>query len=461
MKYLLILLLVCSCATAKKKAIELSEKGRHEEAIQFWAEAIKKDPDDEEVRNGFQSSLDFVSNDRLTRIRDKRLSNNQQEALTEMKSLVDLQKKWNIKLDFNSSSFQGKEVNYLWPYYKSTILAKISKKMPLGAESDHREFKDVFNSEKEYESVQTLINQKGKEKCLELKGLQGSRPFFSSYVTQFCNYFKVETTNKNNVSSVLYLRPKLDADITNISDTSLGSLQIAMEKTMKETPWYHPEAERDISVRLKGQYNWKPASERVRQAHNYTEKVPYTDYVTVNKTRSVPYEDVVNGQKVTRYRTESYKEKDPVTKFRDVPRVYEYWAMRNSMEVALNISGSMLLQKETFPFFFQKTIKEEKILHDINLPKIGLYPQREDVLPPLTKFDGLSKDIGEQLKNDLNAIWEKNFCTLPSSRDIASIGENVTRCRRLTKFPEEFVDTWFQNNFGVKSNRAQELLGQF
>lgn len=117
MKYLLVLLLLCSCATAKKKAIELSEKGKHEEAIEYWAKAMKEDPDDEEISNGFQASLDVVSNDRLTRIRDKRLANNMQASLEELKGLVDLQKKWNIKLDFNSSSFQGKEVRYIWPYY--------------------------------------------------------------------------------------------------------------------------------------------------------------------------------------------------------------------------------------------------------------------------------------------------------------------------------------------------------
>lgn len=461
MKYLLILVLIVSCASDKKKAIELSEKGKHEQAIEFWARALQDDPDDEEISNGFQASLDVVSNDRLTRIRDKRLANNMQAALEELKGLVDLQKKWNIKLDFNSSSFQGKEVRYVWPYYKSTILAKIGNKLPLGAESDHKDYKDVFNSMKEYEEVQALINKSGRQKCTSLKKQHENKPFLASFVSQFCHYWNPGSTVSSTISSVLYSRTAMETNITNINQTYATGLHASMDKEMKATPWFHPEAKKEMRVKLNGEYTWQTNSRHIQQAHNYTEKVPYTDYESVSKTREVPYSAYENGTYVTKYRSESYTEKEPVTKYRSVHRVYEYEALKKSLEITLNLSGMIYVEKENFPFFFQKNVGEEKILHDYNLPNIGLYPQREDISNPMDRFEALGNALALQFAHDLNAIWEKSFCTLPGKRDFASIGENVTRCRKLGNYPEFFVDSWFNTQFGVTAKKTQELIGQF
>ncbi len=119
------------------------------------------------------------------------------------------------------------------------------------------------------------------------------------------------------------------------------------------------------------------------------------------------------------------------------------------------------IEKNNYPVYFQKNEGEEKILHDYNLPNIGLYPQREDVSNPMLKFELIGKAFAFQLRHDLNAIWEKNYCTLPEKRDFASIGENVTRCRKLETYPAFFVDNWFENQFGVTAKKAQELIGQF
>lgn len=461
MKYLLILLFLCSCATAKKKAIELSEKGKHEEAIEFWAEALRKDSDDEEVQNGFQASLDYVSNDRLTRIRDKRLANNLQSSLDEMKSLVDLQQKWNIKLDYNSSSFQGKEVRALWPFYQGTITSKIAKKMPLAAESDHKYYKDVFNSMPEYEVVQAAIQKSGRQKCSALKKQHLNQPFLVSFVSQFCHYWNPGSTIAAKIESVLYSEIKATTQITNINDTYADGLQTALNKELQNTPWFHPQAKKDMKVTLKGDYTWKTKSREIQQAHNYTEEVPYTDYETVTKTREVPRSVYENGTYVTKYQTEEYEVQEAVTKYRTVDRVYDYFATKKSLEINFNLSGLINVENRSYPAYFQKDVGEEKIMHDYNLPNIGLYPQREDVSNPMVKFEAISDAFAFQIRHDLNAIWEKNYCTLPARRDFAYIGENVTRCRKLENYPAFFVDNWFETQFGVTGKKAQELIGQF
>lgn len=462
MKYLLILLFVFSCATAKKKAIELSENGKHEEAIEHWVEALKADPDDDEIKNGLEASLGVVSNDRLTKVRDLRLSNQNQKAIQELKDLVDLQKKFNIKMDFNSSTFQGKEVQHLWPHYKETIKIKIKNTMPLSAEADQKEFRDVFSSMIDWNQVQAQVNQKGLAKCVDLRKHGTNKPFYRSFVSQFCKYWGPDRTlSSTSISSVLFSKVETTSSITNVDGTSAGTMQAALNKTFTESPWYNPESNKLVQVKLSGTYNWIPKRENVRQVHNYKVSVPYTDYENVKHSRQIPYSTTEKGVMVTKYRTEYYKVKEPVTRYREESRIYEYQALRKSLTLDLNISGYITIDHKSYPFSFMKNEKEEKYLHGLSIPNIGLHPKTEDVTSPMVKFGSYSQLAAEKFKMDINNIWEKLYCTLPSERDIASVGENTLRCHRLAQYPETFVNNWFHNYFGVTAIKAKEIIGQF
>ena len=459
---LVMLLLVVSCSSAKKRALELSEKERHEEAIEHWVAALKSDPDDEEVRDGFQRSLEIVSNDRLTRVRDKRLANNQTEALDELKSLIDLQQKYNLKMDFNSSTFQGREVQSLWPYYKMKIETNLNKKMPLAAEADQLFYKNVFSSLPGFEEVSKTVRTSGDARCQTLRQTGEAKPFYRSFVSQFCKYFNPgRDLSSVTISSVLFKKVNLTTQIQNVSDTSAGSLQTHLNKSLGTTPWFSAEGAKDINVKLNGTYSWSQSSEEVTQAHNYKVSIPYTDYKTVKVSRQIPYTSYENGKNVTRYRTEHVKEQQPVTKYRSEARVYHHLAIKKTQNLNLNVKGSIMIDRTSHPFSYLKTDKEERFLHDLSLPQIGLAPQKIDVSNPLEKFDQYSQDLSLQFQKDLLGIWEKSFCTLPSARDLASVGENTLRCKRLPTPPLAFVDGWFKTYFGVSSERASEILGHF
>ena len=88
---LLALFLLTSCATNKKAAIQLSEQGLHEAALEKWLAAYKDDADDIEVQVGLRICQEKVVNDRLVHIRDLRLAQNDEEAILNLKKLVDSQ----------------------------------------------------------------------------------------------------------------------------------------------------------------------------------------------------------------------------------------------------------------------------------------------------------------------------------------------------------------------------------
>ncbi len=467
-----IMLILVSCATHKKAAIKLTEEGLHEAALEQWVLAYQKDSKDLEVQVGLRMCQEKVSNERLVRIRDLRLAKDDEKALDELQSLMGLQSKHGIQLDFNSSTFQGRETTLLWKHQKSQVLNLTSQMKPLAAEIRYRKYANVFQSLPEYPTLKATIDQTGVLQCKNLrKGLK-AKPFYRSFVSQYCKFFEHNREmkpTKDTISSALYANPAITINIEGSDNDMSTKILKAMSDGFEASAWYHPEAKKTITVDINGRYKWNKSSESVSQAHNYTVEIPYTAYESVSKTREVPYNaqeyKCVNSKcdyvTVTKYKSETYYESEPVTRYRQETRVHRFIATKKSMDFEIVLNGKLSLEKLKHTFSFMKEDTENKILHDENLPKIGLQPKTEDVTKPIAKFEYYSLLAGGDLRLELDALWIQQFCGLSKERDAASLGENVIRCRRAPSYPEAFVDTWFLNNYGVSAKDAESLIGRY
>jgi hypothetical protein len=462
-----LLLLLVACSSHKKAAIKLTEEGLHEAALEQWVLAYQKDKDDPEVLAGLRICQEKVSNDRLVRIRDLRNANDDEKALEELQSLMGLQSKHGIQLDFNSSTFQGRETALLWKHQKSQVLNLVAVKKPLAAEVRYRKFANVFQSLPDYAALKTSVDQAGVLQCKSLrKGLKG-KPFYRSFVSQYCKFFEPNRELKpsaDTISSVLFANPVVTAKIEGSDEDMSSKMVKALSEGFEASAWYHPEAKKTVSLNVGGRYKWNKRSEIIAQSHDYTVEVPYTAYEQVAKTKEVPYSDSeyqcepnrtdCRYVTVTKYKTETYYESEPVTRYREETRVHHYKATKRNMDFEIVLSGNVAIDKLKHPFAFMKEETENKILHDENLPGIGLKPKTEDVTSPIAKFEYYSLLSGGDLRLELDALWIKQFCATPSD-------ENVIKCRRAPSYPEAFVDTWFLNNFGVSSKDTEALIGKF
>lgn len=467
MKFILasLLLLLVACSSHKKAAIKLTEEGLHEAALEQWVLAYQKDKDDPEVLAGLRICQEKVSNDRLVRIRDLRNANDDEKALEELQSLMGLQSKHGIQLDFNSSTFQGRETALLWKHQKSQVMNLASQKKPLAAEVRYRKFANVFQSMPEYATLKTSIDQAGVLQCKTLrKGLKG-KPFYRSFVTQYCKFFEPNLAVKptaETISTVLFANPSVSIKIEGSDEDMTAKMNKALAEGFEASAWYHPEAMKSVAVNVGGRYKWNKYSETISQSHDYTVEIPYTAYESVRKTKEVPYSDSeyrcvgsdCKYETVTKYKTETYYESEPVTRYREETRVHHYKATKRRMEFEVVLNGNIAIDKLRFPFSFLKEETENKILHDENLPNIGLKPKTEDVTKPIAKFEYYSLLAGGDLRIDLDSLWIKQFCSTPSE-------ENVLRCRKAPSYPEAFVDTWFLNNFGLSSKDTEAVIGEF
>jgi hypothetical protein len=476
---LLSLLVIISCSSTKKLARELSSQGLHEAAVPKWIEALNESPDDAEIQVGLKISQEIVMNDRLVEIRDLRNSNKYDEAILALRELIQKQNEWKLTLDFNSSKFQGKELRALWSFEDQKLRQYTKSGKVLAASLRDKQVSYIFNSTEEYKNTKEHISQKGSAKCSALKAQSdsGSKPFYSNFVSRFCGHFE----NKREIASVqegmshaLFSSAQPQFRIQGINENMSGELSKQVQESFQNTPWYDQDSKKEIKVVLNGKYTWIPTAQKIHQVHNYKVSIPYTAYVLVMKTRQVPYHTTeyrcvwnqytgnsCGNVPAIQYRTEFYTETEAVTRFREEDRTFDYVAVKNSQDLILQFKGKIHIGGDSFPVAYSKHRKESKIVHDLNMPDIGLFPAKEDVMSPVEAFSEFAKEASSQIAEESDQFWVRKYCVFSKSRGLASEAESVFRCRKSSAHPKSNVDDWFTNEFGVSAEESEELIGSF
>lgn len=450
---LLALLLMVSCSSAKKRAIELSEKGHFEEAILEWEKAIKDDPKDSEALEGLIKSREMAINTRLVQLRNLRNSNEHIRALDQLKALVDIQKKWNYKQDVNSAAFQGKETALLWNPFKTEVAARIKKGHALAAASMYEDFKDIFAfaPKGELNSERSKIFAAGKKSCQKFKD-SVSYPYLSSFHNRYCNYFGVDKTSKVVYTNV-FGNLRWTNELQGIPNDHMKFEMInKMMTSFKESPWYLKTAKSEIQMFVSGSFQHRTNTQIVSQVHEYHEDEPYTSYEQVKKTRTN-----AEGQ------SEEYYENERVTRYRSVRKEFDYQATKLSQTIAFIFKAKFDLVKQEHTIGLEKDFSESIIVHDYNMPNIELYPPKKKSLEtPGSQWAKYTDEIATNFKTKLIKIWEAEYCVLPETLNHALVSENVLRCRKSASAKNtDFVNTWFLNNYGIPNSTVEKVLGDF
>lgn len=451
---MMMLLMITSCATNRKKAIALSEKGHHEEAIQYWELALKDDKDDAEALAGLRVSQAAVINDRLVKVRDLRTSMNHASALKFLKELVETQQKWNIQTDFNTSTFQRQETLALWKFHQDQLSLMIEKGQPLAAAASLAEYRPIFSHYKANEQAEhhKKIMKVGKSHCSNVMKMAKGSPYYESFARQYCHFFGKNMKSSVALDKNLISRIEPTIEIAGIPDEMKDVVLTRVEKQLSLTPWYSLQGSKVLPLKLKGSFTHNLEKQDVKLIHDYEVEEAYTVYKDVKKTRVDP-----NTKELI-----SYTESEAVTKYQTVTREFEYTALKKTQTYHFKLSGEFKINNKTHQFELTKSDVESVILHDQDRPSIGLTPSRKDVTDPLEKFKTYADQTSELFKQKSVEIWADSYCILPEKRSNQAIAENVFRCRKIyTDKNKEFVDQWFLQQHGVDSLVAERTLGTF
>lgn len=476
--FYIILISIYSCSSAQKStAVKLTEQGMCKEALPYWMSAQKEDPNDVEIQIGIKKCREQMVNDNLVKIRDLRISGKTREAISELFVLKDKLSQWSMSLDYNSSSFQGKEINALWFVFKDNLDSLIKKNMVLKVALELKKHESIFGDIKDFSSLREKNKLIGQSVCEEQIKRSLNKFFYLNFTKQFCLYFN---PNKNmNFSSPL---PEslfgssfiLSDGIKGVNKVMIDSLTNKAMKAVTSTPWYEPSVkDNDLIIKLDGFYKERIHDDEFMMHHNYSVVVNYTEIVPVTRTIRTPITrsrqvcSTVNGfyscnyQPYTTYTTRTYTENVKQQRSRSEPRTFSFVAVNRRQEVEFSLNGILILNKDSIPISFTKKLFDEKKLHGQNRPDIGLYPLSKDIKSSQEVFDSLlEREIIPYIQKELNQFWSKKYCT-SKWESLSEFGDLVMRCRRSTLHDKVFVDNWFQKNFGISDSEAVSLIGQF
>lgn len=457
MKSLLIItmmFILCACATNRKKAIALSEKGFHEEAIQYWELALKDDKDDEVALAGLRVSQSAVINDRLVKVRDLRTSMNHGPALKALKELVEIQQKWNTQTDFNSSTFQRQETLALWKYHHDLLNFYIEKGLPVAAAAELAEYKPIFSYYKSQEQAEhhKKITKVGKANCKNILVNAKGSPYYESFARQYCHYFGRELKSSTMMDQLLISKLEPEIEMSGVPDNMKDIITTRMQNQLSLSPWFSQQGKKTLPLKIKTSYSSELDKKEIDQSFDYEDEESYTVYVDVKKTRTDPE----TGE------LKEYTESEKETRYKTVTRTHYYTATKKTLKFQYKLSGEFKVNNQVHQFEITKNETESVIMHDEDRPSIGLTPATKDVTDPLEKYKFYTDQSAILFKEKSVEVWANSYCVLPSKRSNQAIAENVFRCRRVyADKNKEFVDQWFKQNHGVDSLVAEKTLGQF
>lgn len=471
-----LLIILVSCISSKiNEANKLYDNGLYEDAEKYYSEILEKSSSNTEAKVGLLKTRIELTNKILVSIRLMRLSgqmDNSAEMLNDF-----LIKKWQEwKLD-NISSAQisslQDELSHHIVYLENKINSLLKSEKILQAEDILKKYNSIFSSLKILDR-KSLIHDKlikfGSNKCNKLYLLLDRNSiYFSKTVDLYCKYFGVKKGFSfiDKSSDFKYSKISLKGDIKLIVNGKPGTLKDELiqkfnqkiTESMQNSFMYKEESMNTLNLNFKGNISYSVKSTSGRFSHSYNEQIPYTAYET--KVYSVPYlhcfPNFMTGQNqcFTKYRNE--EREVPVTKYKDEPRIYYYQGIKNHEFVILDIFLKQnLVNFKTVQSILNDKIENSFIVHNENVPNIGLSPSTEEGMNLLKYLEEKFELISNKFFNELKISYTSKFCDSRNKDQKIAI-EYVERCGIFDEENPKYIQ-FYNKEFGLKKSDLVEKL---
>lgn len=472
-----IAVLVSSCASMKERANEKILAGNFDEAAALFERAVQQDPNDAEAVEGLKRARAGILGKRLIEVRQARTAGNQAQALDQLLAIVDTENRWKQSPAAEARFTQEEEIELGFAYFKQDISSLLQQKKPLLASYRYRRYQPVFSAEKtakHYTALETQIERSGKESCNELwKEAGAEAPYYTGFLSSYCQFWKIDKKMPAKIEQArvadLFSTLELSGSVQQLPAELQAVLRQELQEAFESSPWHHPRGPGQLKMQLAGNYSFSHAKNLVSVIHYYDASEPYEDFENVTKTRDIPYTvmesviDPVTKQlrtvQVTKYRKETYQEKEKVVRHRMVKKAHPYSALRHQQSIELSVAANGQVGSRSIAMTYLNKANAQGDEHELSVPDIGLNPSRPQLLNPAAWVKSESPKLQAELSRKLSEAWISRFCT-PGAGTRAELGELVQKCRRDKKAgAPAFINDWYQQNFGLTAGDAERLLG--
>ncbi|MEE2744686.1 MAG: hypothetical protein VYD54_12305 [Bdellovibrionota bacterium] len=476
LRFLCFFLMLSGCASYQDKAEKSMKAGNFYKAREYWALALKKDPDNAKALEGKKLSEKEIIGKNLISLRSLRISGQMKKALSKALYLKKLTNSWNHPLDIHGGNFFKNELKKLWPFFQEDIYESLAKGYPLKGDHSFKLHKSLFEfyGPEKLGPIYLKIKDAGKKKCGDFIKNSNGLIYFSLFASKFCFHFDPDT----DISSLpheldereFYKNFDWDLKIKGLSKNLEGSLVKKLTRVFHESPFYYSKSKKFLKINLVGKLLEKKKVSPVQRVHQYEVDIPYTEVVKELKWKNVPFEkeekvcvkNVCKNQKVVRYKKESYYEPVAQNKIRKEKRYFNYQANQIDQVMEFDLTGEIIFNQSNGPISFSKRKSFKGIEHNFNLPDIGLSPHRAKLGRINNWYGSKLRVLSTNIRKLFKEKWKSLYCEGQNiNLSMEPLGDRLFRCRRGGPFLLKAIEKWHQTHLGLGSKETEFLLGAY
>jgi tetratricopeptide (TPR) repeat protein len=441
------LLALCACTSLRGKADELAEKGRFVEAAELYEQLVQDTPNDATLVSTRDDLRRNALDQLLGRARRLRFEGNDEQAEEHLERFLHYRTKWNAKLNGALESSLLDEVEGTQRHLRGLIVAPARKGLALTAEyAMERKRPLLLHPEltRVRREMEDVVLQGGKTTCARLKQVPAEgAPHWAELVSRYCRRWR-ESAPEQPPPPELLGAPTWTGAVQGTHPEQLEALRGRLSRAFEASPWYSPRSTQPVTFELKGFFTTQYDKEPVRLTAAWTDQEPYTHHEERTETYSEPYteEETYKDEKgeqkkrtVTKYRTKERHYTVPVTRYRDVPRNFDYHALRHAVTYRFSVSSTGVLAERRSPLtvMVADTHAAQAYEHDVTFAPGGVRPSRPSFTPSEAWFSQKAGGLEQAFREQLTARWREYYCSAP-----ALTLDEAARCARAgTELPAQ------------------------
>ncbi|WP_238539880.1 hypothetical protein [Corallococcus macrosporus] len=422
------LLVLCACSSLRGQADSMARKGLLVEAAAIYDDLSRQNPNDGElvlVRDNLRLRA-------LTRLlsdaRRARVEGRDEDAEDSLLRFLNHRAEWNTKLDGGLESSLREEVAGTRRHLQKLVGAPAGRGHALTAEQallrkqpllTHPELSRVARD------MEWLVLQSGKASCLRLRDTSTEdSPHWRELVYRYCGHWR-EYAPRPASAPELFGPPSWSGAVEGLDAAQQARLEARLTQAFEASAWFSPGGPARPEFKLGGRFVTERDSQAVALTAPWTESVPYTDHEDRTETIEEPYEaeeeytdedGKTRTRTVTKYTSHTHTYSVPVTRYRDVPRTFEYHALRLSQAHHLAVASAATLDARRSPFVLamQDQLSESGHEHDVTFEKGKVRPSQPSFTPAETWLDAKVEALAAAFSRQLATHWQESYCSTPS-----------------------------------------------
>jgi hypothetical protein len=443
------LILAVGCApSVKSQADTAFSQKKYLEAAELYDQVLRKDRNDTRAQNRRTQARIEVMRELLAATARMRSAGQDDAAMGTLAEMLARRTGWGMKVDGDLQRALTVEVVAAGSAIATAVTKTAGSAGPLSAEVMAQHYAPML-AHPEFANWRTEIadsvTSTGRSACSDLTE-KAKTPYLSWVVSSYCKHWginDVTIVTRTNLRS----RVNIDGSLAGISPDESGRIRDSLATAFQASVWFLADAPRTTHATLGGRIGVDFNARTVSRTANWTEQVPYTDYVTEQESYQEPYDDTETyyeqvphteyhtvsvpcgsstcsesrpetvyrsesrQRTVTKYRTAYRPVTKPVTRYREVPRSFNYEAVERSgkytsmLRVRFDRDQPDVTAEITGNFF------EHGFDHDVYNGAAGVSPERAN-LPSLSDFTVREETrLHDELRGKLDARYAELYCS--------------------------------------------------